>query len=427
MTRLQKLRLRKAEISRRLAEISGGDEPLTDEDRAEVTSLSTEIADVETRMAAAEIADQNDETRDQKPEEGAEADPLDELRAAAHVGRFLVAAMRGRAVQGPERELLDELRMDDGQIPVTLWEGGPETRAAEQRDVTGAPSTVGVNLDPLQPAVFAPSILPRLGVEMPRVGSGTYATGTITTSVTAGAVSKGADSPATAAAFTVASATPKRIAARLELAVEDIAAVGQANFEAVLRDNLSLVLSDQLDLQGLNGDGTAPNVQGLIGRLTDPTDPTDVAGWLDFARLPSDHVDGLWATMESQVMLLVNPETYRLAARTFRMPEEHGNAENTYSDTPGEQSAAAYVSGRASSFSTNSRMPATASTIALGVAYRMGRAMRTAVMPVWDYLSIDDMYSGSGKGERYFTIAALVGDVILVQPNAYARFDLKVS
>jgi len=425
VTRLQKLRLRKAEISRRLAELAGGDEPMTDEERAEVSTLSTEIADVETRMAAAEIADQNDETRAQKPEEAAEADPLDELRVSAHVGRYLVAALRGRSVAGAERELLDELRMDDGVIPLTLWDR-PEARA-EDRAVTGAPTTVGVNLDPLQPAVFAPSILPALGVEMPMVGTGTYATGTITTSVTAGAVAKGGDAPATAAAFTVSTATPKRISARLELAVEDIAAVGQANFEAVLRDNLSLVLSDQLDLQGLNGDGTAPNLQGLIGRLTDPTDPTDVAGWGDFARLPSDHVDGLWATMESQVMLLVNPETYRLAARTFRMPEEHGNAENTYSDTPGEQSAAAYVSARSSSFSTNSRMPATASTIALGLAYRMGRGMRTAVAPVWDYLSIDDMYSGSGKGERYFTIAALVGDVILVQPAAYARFDLKVS
>lgn len=427
MTRLQRLRLRKAEISRRLAEISGGDEPLTDEERSEVTTLTTEIADVETRMAAAEIADQNDETRNEKPEEGADPDPLDELRASAHVGRFLVAAMRGRSVRGAERELLDELRMDDGQIPVTLWDQ-PETRASDEgRAVTGAPTTVGVNLDPLQPAVFAPSILPRLGVEMPRVGSGTYATGTITTSVTAGAVAKGDDSPATAAAFTVASATPKRIAARLELAVEDIAAVGQANFESVLRDNLSLVLSDQLDLQGLNGDGTAPNVQGLIGRLTDPTDPTGVATWGTFAGLAADHVDGLWATMESDVMLLVNVDSYQLAAKTFREPVEHGNAENTYSDTPGSVSAAEYISGRASSFSTNSRMPATASTIALGIAYRMGRSMRTAVMPVWDYLSIDDMYSGSGKGERYFTIAALVGDVILVQPAAYARFDLKVA
>jgi len=196
-----------------------------------------------------------------------------ELRQRAAVGNYLVAALRGRSVTGAERELADELGMDHGDIPFEMWE--PTAPAEVSQDaVTGAPSTVGVNLDRLRPAIFAPSILPRLGVEMPRVKSGTYATGTITTSLTAGTHAKGSAAESTAAAFTVTSATPKRISARLSIAIEDVAAVGQANFESVLRENLSLALSDQLDLQGLNGDGTAPNLQGLIGRLTDPTDPT---------------------------------------------------------------------------------------------------------------------------------------------------------
>ena len=368
MTTLQRLRVRKAEISRRLAELAGQDEGLSDSDRDELRKLTTETADLDAKMSAAELVEEDDETRHEKPAEGDAGDGLDELRSRAHVGRYLASAMRGRAVQGAERELLDELRLDDGQIPITLWD-----RPEEERAISPAPTTVGVNLDPLQPAVFAPSVLPSLGVEMPRVGSGTYATGTISTSVTAGAVAKGGKSPATAAAFTVSTATPKRISARLELAVEDIAAVGQANFEQVLRDNLSLVLSDQLDLQGLNGDGTAPNVQGLIGRLTDPTDPSAVATWADFARLPGDHVDGLWASEEGQVALLVNTDSYRLATRTFRQPGQVGTPTNAFSDTPGDVSAAEYLDGRAAWFRTNSRMPATASKLATGIAYRQGR------------------------------------------------------
>ena len=43
--------------------------------------------------------------------------------------------------------------------------------------------------------------------------------------------------------------------ARLELTIEDIAAVGQENFESILRENLSLALSAELDKQGLNGAG----------------------------------------------------------------------------------------------------------------------------------------------------------------------------
>ena len=48
---------------------------------------------------------------------------------------------------------------------------------------------------------------------------------------------------------------PRRISGRLTLNVEDIAAIGQANFESALRDNLSMVLSDQYDRQCVRGNG----------------------------------------------------------------------------------------------------------------------------------------------------------------------------
>ena len=52
--------------------------------------------------------------------------------------------------------------------------------------------------------------------------------------------------------------------------------------------------------------------------------------------------------------------------------------------------------------------------------------MRTAVCPHWNEVSIDDIYSGSGKGERYFTMHVLLGDVILIQPDAYAQVSFRV-
>ena len=94
---------------------------------------------------------------------------------------------------------------------------------------------VNRNLDPIRPAVFANSIAPRLGIAMPRVGTGTYATATIATSQTAEAKDKSAAIAATAGPLTVTTATPKRVSARLELTLEDIAAVGQANFESIGR------------------------------------------------------------------------------------------------------------------------------------------------------------------------------------------------
>ena len=180
-----------------------------------------------------------------------------ELRGRAQLTGYLKAALGGRRVDGAEKELQEAAGIGDG-IPLELWDvAQPEQRQAEHRQdaPTGAPGTTGVNLDRIRPEVFSQSILPRLGVEMPRVESGTYASATITTSLTAGSKAKGDAQEATAAGFTVTSVTPKRISARLGVRIEDVAAVGQGNFESILRENLSLVLSDQLDRQGLTGAG----------------------------------------------------------------------------------------------------------------------------------------------------------------------------
>lgn len=125
--------------------------------------------------------------------------------------------------------------------------------------------------------------------------------------------------------------------------------------------------------------------------------------------------------MLSDVAIVVNPETYRVSASTFQ-------------GTDSEESAAAYMTRAGGGYWTNKRMPDKASHIAQGILYRKGRsmmggagAMRTAVCPHWNEVSIDDIYSGSAKGERYFTMHVLLGDVILVQPDAYAQVAFRVS
>ena len=107
-----------------------------------------------------------------------------------------------------------------------------EQRQTEDRAITPAPGTVGVNLDTLRPAVFAPSVADKLSIEMPVVPSGTYATATLTTSATADAVAKSAAVPATAAAWTPTSTTPHRVGAGLDLTLEDLASVGAGTSRA---------------------------------------------------------------------------------------------------------------------------------------------------------------------------------------------------
>ena len=428
MTNSQRLAVRLSEIRQRLNEIAGleGD-VFTDEIRQESDRLQTEFRDKETQYRSALIAEGESERRALETEPDAERRERLELRGRASLGRYLAAALAGRRVDGPEAELSEAAGVGDG-IPLELWDTAPD-RQPEHRQTdaaTGAPGTVGVNLDRIRPAVFAQSVLPMLGVEMPRVESGSYASATVTTSLTAASKAKGARQDATAAAFTVTSVTPKRISARLGIRIEDVAAVGQENFESVLRQNLSLVLSDELDNQGLNGAGgnSGADLIGLFQRLTNPSDPGTVATFDDFAASLAGGVDGLWALSQEDVALLVGPATYQLAGKTFQAATNY----------KGELSAASYLMAQADAFKTNKRMPDAVSTIQQALLYRMGRsmmggagAMRTAVCPHWNQISIDDIYSGSASGERFFTMHVLLGDVILVQPDAYGQIAFKVS
>ena len=81
---------------------------------------------------------------------------------------------------------------------------------------------------------------------------------------------------------------------------------------------------------------------------------------------------------------------------------------------------------------TNKRMPAKAAHVQQAILCRKGRSAmptptRLAVAPHWGYISIDDIYTGARKGERRYVLSVLVGDLILVQPDAYAQVSFRVS
>ncbi|MDD9989179.1 MAG: phage major capsid protein [Spirochaetaceae bacterium] len=414
MTTVQRLQVEASQIRERINATFDGADDLTDEQRAELDGLTTRAQHIERELRAAIVAEGDGDLVVAPIEADAEARERLELRSRATLTGYLTAALSGRQVGGAEAELQQAAGVDG--IPCELWDTAPmETRADA---VTAAPGTTGVNLDRLQPAVFAPSVGPTLGVEMPMVESGSYATGTIDTSLTAGAKAAGADAEATAATFTMSSVTPKRISARLAIRIEDVAAVGAANFEAILRENASLVLSDALDDALINGDGQAPNVRGMFAALTDPDAPTEVATFDSFAAVHASGIDGLWAVAPADVLVVVGPATAQTAAKTFQ----------SASNYKGELSAAAYAAANTGGMVTNARMPKAAANVQQGLLYRKGRmGLRTAVCPHWADLQIDDIYSGSARGERYFSLHALVGDVVIVQAAAYAQVAYKLA
>ena len=428
--RLRDLREKQSKQRQRMAEISLLDE-LTDELRSELDTIETGTPDLERQLRAATTALETEESESEtRAANGPDAEQREriELRSKASLTSFLRAALSGRQVDGPEAELRAAAGISDG-VPLELWDT-PQTEEQRADAATQAPGTVGVNLDRIRPAVFANSIATRLGIEMPRVESGTYASATISTSLSAAAKAKGADADATAAAFTVTSVTPKRISARLSIQIEDVASVGSANFESILRENLALILSDTLDNEAVNGtfdDAANPPNLGLVGmfaRLTDPTAPTAVADFDAYAAATAGGVDGLWASTIKDVAIVCGPETYRHASRVFQ----------SAASFKGEMSAAAYAMANTGGLWTNKRMPDSAGDVQQAILYRKGRstmggagAMRTAVCPHWNMVSIDDIYSGSASGTRHFTMHVLLGDVVLVQPAAYEQISFQLA
>ena len=433
--RLRELRERQSKERQRMAELATA-ESLTDETRAELDGIEKGTPDLERQIRAATVAlDEEERAAETRETTAPDAEQRErtELRSKARLTEYLLARAQGRMVSGAEAELCAAAGVQG--IPLELWDTlQPEQRQdRETRAITPAPGTVGVNFDPIRPAVFANSIAPRLGIAMPRVGSGTYATGTITTSQDAEAKAKSAAIAATAGAITVTTATPKRVSARIELTLEDIAAVGQANFESILRENLSLALSDELDDQAINGDGQAPNLSGMFKALTDPSAPaTGIATFDTFVSAFADGIDGLWANTVKDVAIVAGVDSYKLSAKTFR--DRVIDTGQRGGVSLGDTSFADYAMGKFGGWWTNKRMPAKSSHVQQAILYRKGRSatgasagMRTAVCPHWNEVSIDDIYSGSAKGERYFTMHVLLGDVILVQPDAYAQVSFRVS
>ena len=428
--RLRELRERQSKDRQRMAELAMA-EGLTDETRAELDTLEKGVPDLERQLRAAEtaVAAEEDEGETRAKAEGdlpdGEMRERLELRSKASLTAFLRSAISGKRLDGAEAELREAAGAEG--IPLELWDV-PARRSMEHRqdDATAAPGTVGVNLAPIRPMIFANSIAPRLGIEMPRVSSGTYATATITTKLTAGAKAKGAAQEATAAALTVTTAVPMRVSGRFAVRIEDIASVGQANFEGIHREHLSMVMSDALDNFAINGvradnavgdAGAQP--KGIFAGLTDAKDPTAVADFDAFAAAHANGVDGLWASTIKDISIVVGKATYQLAGRTFQSATNY----------KGELSAAAYATLNTGGFWTNDRMPAAdGSNFQKAILHRKGRmGVRTAVCPHWGELGIDDIYSGSAKGERYLTLHVLVGDVAIVQQGAYAALAYQVA
>ena len=139
----------------------------------------------------------------------------------------------------------------------------------------------------------------------------------ITSGTTVGAVAEGtAAGAAVAAAFTLATLTPKKLTGRFEFTHEMAASVPQ--LETALRRDLADSITAQMSAAIITGNGTAPNVRGFNSAITEPGNAGAVADYEDYAGFHALAVDGIHASMETEVQSVVPPDVYQHAASVYQ-------------------------------------------------------------------------------------------------------------
>ena len=145
-------------------------EETTDEQRAEMAGLTTELQNLEIEYRASIVADETTETR---TAEGSPEDrELRSLRDQTRVGNYVAEALELRGLDGAEREFNQALGLTaPGAFPLELL--APEVRQdgpdLEQRATTNVDSQVNQTrwLDRL----FADSMAMRLGITFESVST----------------------------------------------------------------------------------------------------------------------------------------------------------------------------------------------------------------------------------------------------------------
>ena len=407
MLRSQTLDIKSVEIRGRLSELAGLDS-LEEDQRIELKEKTAELRQVEEqRVASLEIETLEGEQAEKRDAQAGDVlDPEErerqEILGKARLGNFLRAVIDGKAVQGAESELRSAYGLSgDHEIPHELFEAREEKRAATDAPATGTQ----VNEQPVQPFIYKEGVAGFLGIDMPQVGGGTASHPVLTTGTPAGMKAKGAAADETEAAFTISTSTPKRVTGSFRVRVEDMALFPQ--LEDSLRRDIPMSLANAVEEQLLNGDGVAPNINGLLKRLTDPDEAMEKHTPGSYVKTVAGSLDGIHGYTLGDLRTLAGKQTYQAMA-------------SGYFDSTAV-STASYLDTYTGGVRMSDRIPDVASSVQPGIV-RLGMRPMCAVSVVWGGVTlIRDIYSGAASGEIVVTALQLIGDVHVLRDGSFAE------
>ena len=316
MTVLQQLQVKQSEIREAINALLGLD-ARTEEQAAELLTFTAAAQELEPSIRAAIVAtpDPDEVTTATGDSESRERI---ELRAKTGIADFLKAAAGGTSVSGAAAEYAASLDIPtSGRLPMAIFAPTAPTNThlhiptVETRAVTPGPAVKGI-LQPTVPYIFERSAAASLGISMPSVAPGQVQIAKITTAPPADTVQKDGAAPSTAAAVSLVSQSPIRIAGQFEVRTEDLTVM--PSLETALSESMQGSMSSELDEQTFSG--AAGELNGLFTQAADVSAAGSVETYSTGIKRFAELVDGKHAYDLSDVRA-VRKQNFRVVRRTF--------------------------------------------------------------------------------------------------------------
>ena len=394
------------EILKLLSELSEKRQALNERILAEPNSETLEparreLTDLEIKFREAVV----------RYEEG-NSEPVPELPKRVELRNYMNAVVKGQRVTGAEAELNEERGLDT--INTIPWDALLPLEDEEQRQdvaTTVPASAIGHPQEPVLARIFKMSRMSFLGARMPTVGMGEPIYPVLTDGGSGAAYSPGGEADAEAVTFTSETVGPTRLSARYLWRMEDAV---RFPVEEALRSDLRMVMSDLLDEQVFNGNGVAPNMNGLF--RNDATGPLGVHAAettkTDYDQVLTkvyNYVDGAAASSVGEVRTLIG-----VATNTFLATVREANGMTIFST----------LGGLGAPTAVSAHVPDAVGDVQQAIQTRRGTDL---VVPIWSGVTmIRDVYTGAAKAEVAMT-AHFLGNLKLLRSGNWRKQAFKLA
>ena len=391
MTNLQKLELEQSRKKQRIRELLKLD-TLTDEQRSELDDLTNRVEQIEVERRAAIAVDDSTTIENDNTGEGGE---FRALAGRVEFRNYVQRAANQGILTGAEQEFNQALNLGNNAIPWHTLDPTNEQRTEQRADATTAAIETDRTPRPIVQRVFALGLINFLGLDMVQVPTGTASFPILESGATPEQAAKAAEVDADAARFVGNDLKPLRLSAAYLIGREDLAEMGR--LQNSLQTDLRESFTAQMNYLCINGDGNAPNPQGILGATAAPADPmaADEGTFSALIKLYIGLVDGIHAGGLEHVKAVIGAGTYKALAGTFQ--------------TNDGTTALAALKNQGFSCRTSAHVPAGANAnIGLAVACLTMGAMGAVAVPVWDsYELVIDRTSLAKTGQVRLTGIAL--------------------